>query len=356
MRRLRYVPALDGLRAVAIALVMAGHAGGLKAGGLGVDLFFALSGFLITSLLVSEWDARRSVDCRAFYRRRARRLLPALGVMLLTVGLLGVAVGRPSVIMQALIGCSYVTNFIQAVKPSSTLFVHLWSLAEEEQFYLLWPLVLVLLLRRKVRPQSIVLLLIGAAGVSAVERALLAIDGASLNRLWFAPDTHADAIILGSAAGIAWTFGLFRVPRFAGAAAMVALVAISSLFSLDDRALFVAPLAIFAAASAVVVTAVVEDTESLLSRLLSQRPLRWLGKISYGVYLWHVPLFLLAGPIVGSGLTMVFAATSYRYVEQPILRRRRTPSFVRETAAVVTAMTRDSVEKPALMRPSSSYE
>src|SRR2546425_4257600 len=114
MRRLRYVPALDGLRGVAIALVMAGHAGGLKAGGLGVDLFFALSGFLITSLLVSEWDARRRVDRRAFYWRRARRLLPALGVMLLTVALLGVAVGRPSVIIQALIGCSYVTNFIQA--------------------------------------------------------------------------------------------------------------------------------------------------------------------------------------------------------------------------------------------------
>jgi peptidoglycan/LPS O-acetylase OafA/YrhL len=290
-----------------------------------VDLFFALSGFLITSLLVTEWDARRSIDCRAFYWRRALRLLPALGLMVLTLTSLGVAGGQPGVLVQALVGVSYVTNFVQAAAPQPELFSHLWSLAEEEQFYLLWPLLLLLLLRRKARPQSIVLMLVGLASASFIERGLLAIDGDPLRRLWFAPDTHADAIILGSAAGVAWTYGLFRVSRLGGFVAMAVLIAISSTFSLDNRMLYVAPLGLFAVASAMVVTALVDDATSPLSRLLSQRPLRWLGRVSYGLYLWHLPMFLLAGPLVGSGLAIVLSAMSYRYVERPILRRRSRP-------------------------------
>ena len=114
VRSLRHVPALDGLRGVAIALVLAGHAGGLRGGGLGVDLFFALSGFLITSLLVGEWATRGRVDRRAFYVRRARRLIPALAGVLIWFTLLGLISGNPQVLLQAVIGAMYVSNVVQA--------------------------------------------------------------------------------------------------------------------------------------------------------------------------------------------------------------------------------------------------
>ncbi len=326
VRSLRHVPALDGLRGVAIALVLAGHAGGLRGGGLGVDLFFALSGFLITSLLVGEWATRGRVDRRAFYVRRARRLIPALAGVLIWFTLLGLISGNPQVLLQVVIGATYVSNVVQAVTPQPELFSHLWSLAEEEQFYVLWPLALIWLLRRRVRPPRIVIGLVLVAGVSIVESAALAADGSSLRRLWFAPDTHAASIVLGCAAGMAWAWQVWRVPAFVGYAGALTLAVVVGVFSLDDRALYLGPLALFSAASAATVIAIVENPTSRLARALGHRVLRWLGKISYGLYLWHLPLFVLAGPLVGSALAIGAAVLSYRYVEQPLLRGRRRPS------------------------------
>src|SRR5438445_782010 len=153
MRQLRYEPSLDGIRGVAIALVMAGHAGVLRGGGLGVDLFFALSGFLITSLLLREWANDERIDLRAFYGRRARRLLPALALFLGALVALGIAGGRGIKMSEhAAIGALYVSNLVQAVAPQPGVFSHLRSLADEQQFYVLWPLALILLLRRKRSP------------------------------------------------------------------------------------------------------------------------------------------------------------------------------------------------------------
>ncbi len=335
VRSLRHTPALDGLRGVAIALVLAGHAGGLRGGGLGVDLFFALSGFLITSLLVGEWATRGRVDRRAFYVRRARRLIPALVGVLIWFTLLGLISGNPQVLFQVLIGATYVSNVVQAVTPQPELFSHLWSLAEEEQFYVLWPLALIWLLRRRVRPPRIVIGLVLVAGVSIVESAALAADGSSLRRLWFAPDTHAASIVLGCAAGMAWAWQVWRVPAFVGYAGALTLAVVVGVCSLDDRALYLGPLALFSAASAATVIAIVENPASRLARALGHRVLRWLGKISYGLYLWHLPLFVLAGPLVGSALAIGAAVLSYRYVEQPILRRGRRRPSVRDRGPFV---------------------
>src|SRR5207302_996954 len=145
------------------------------------------------------------------------------------------ATGKPGVLVQAAIGATYVSNFVQAVTPQPKLFSHLWSLAEEEQFYLLWPFILGWLLSRRVRP----------------------------------------ALVVG---------------------------AVAAIFSLDGRALYEGPMAAFAIAAAILVAAIADNPGSLIARALSWRPLRRLGRISYGVYLWHLPLFLIAGPVIGTVL------------------------------------------------------
>jgi peptidoglycan/LPS O-acetylase OafA/YrhL len=319
----RHIVGLDGLRGVAIAFVLAGHAAALPGGGLGVDLFFAVSGFLITSLLVEEWSTTARLDRPAFYRRRAARLLPALMVMMAPFTLLLLATGRPGVLVQAAIGAAYVSNLVQAVTPQPKLFSHLWSLAEEEQFYLLWPFVLGWLLSRRVRPALIVVSLALAAALSIIDRTGSAIGGASLHRLWFAPDSHADAIILGCLVGIGYSYGLWRMPAIAGYGATLVVGAVAAAFSLDGRALYEGPMAAFAIAAAILVAAIADNPGSLIARALNWRPLRGLGRMSYGVYLWHLPLFLIAGPVIGTVLTVAVASASYRYIEQPALRRWR---------------------------------
>ena len=161
VRRLGYQPALDGIRGVAIGGVLLSHATGIAGGALGVDMFFVLSGFLITTLLLQEWDADGAVSLRSFYVRRALRLLPALGAYVAVV--LGMVVfgaasgllGRHALDV-ALTGAFgtvfYLSNFLKAAGLDLGLFTHMWSLAEEEQFYLLWPIALVLCLRRRPIP------------------------------------------------------------------------------------------------------------------------------------------------------------------------------------------------------------
>jgi len=323
MTPLRHVGALDGLRGLAVGLVLAGHAKLIPGGGLGVDLFFALSGFLITSLLVKEWSTTKQIDLRAFYWRRAARLVPALLLMVAPFTLLLLATGHTWVLIQAAIGVAYVSNLVQAAAPQPELFSHLWSLAEEEQFYLLWPLIFMWLLRRGTRPRVILGGLAALALMSIAERAGLAAAGVSLHRLWFAPDTHGDAILFGCGAAIARSFGLFRFPSALTYASSIVIATVVSSFTLDDRPLYAGPMACFAIASALGVVAIADNPESLFARALRFRPLRGLGKVSYGVYLWHLPLFLITGPALGSFLALAIATASYKYVEQPARHRLR---------------------------------
>ena len=393
--RLRYLPALDGLRAVAVAGVLAYHGGvgWLPGSFLGVDTFFVLSGFLITSLLIDEWHSSGTVRLRAFWARRARRLLPGLIAVVLFVGAYAVFVAPagayPGLRGDALSALFYVANwhfvlagsdyFAQAglVSPLT----HTWSLAIEEQFYVVWPLVVLLALRWR---RSVAILgwicLTGAAG-SALEMTVLYRDGASLTRLYYGTDTHVQSLLLGAAiaaflstraaapgAGAPRGFTQWCAARparrraviaggFAGAVGTAALWATlggSSPFLYDGGFLLAA-----AGSGAVLVSAVCVP-RGALGRALSVQPVRYLGRISYGLYLWHYPLFIwldaartgVAGyPLlfVRSAVTVAVASASYRFLEQPIRRgalgHRRmlalvgTPFAMAVTAGVVVAAT-----------------
>jgi peptidoglycan/LPS O-acetylase OafA/YrhL len=259
-------------------------------------------------------------------------------MMAVFTSLLIAATGSLGVLGQAAIGAAYVSNLVQAVTPQPKLFSHLWSLGEEEQFYLLWPFLLGWLLSRRVGTHLIIVLLAAAAASSMADRTGSAILGASLHRLWFAPDTHADAIILGCLAGIGYSRRLWRVPAAAGFGAALVAATVASIFSLNERALYEGPMAAFAIAAALLVAAIADNPASLIARAFSYRALRRLGRISYGVYLWHLPLFLIAGPLVGTALTLIIASASYRYLEQPVLRRSRLRAVRRlpEQATVIT--------------------
>jgi peptidoglycan/LPS O-acetylase OafA/YrhL len=322
VERLGNVPALDGLRAVAVTCVLAFHATGYpRAGWIGVDLFFVLSGFLITTLLLEELGSRGRVSLPAFYRRRALRLFPALFVMLAVVGVVTVAQSRSVVGVTA--GALYFANFLLAFDPTAmpAELTHLWSLAAEEQFYLVWPVVLFLVLagRRHVG------LMVAAGGALAATAWAMHLHDASWSRVAFAPDTRSIAILVGCA------LALTRLPRIRGLE-YVALPVVICLFALDfQRVLGIAPtLFLFAISSAVLIAACRD--RCALAAALSIAPAVFIGRISYGLYLWHVPVFVALGAkttdpgaetLAAVALTLGVAIASYYLVELPFLRRKR---------------------------------
>jgi peptidoglycan/LPS O-acetylase OafA/YrhL len=270
MRKLGHVPALDALRGIAIALVLGGHAAYLiPGGGLGVDLFFVLSGFLITSLLLNEWHERGRVNLIAFYRRRALRLLPALVVMLgvycLVVSFLTLIGQHPKdtpgrVLLGSLLGLAYATNLADLAGglPVGAL-SHLWSLAQEEQFYLLWPPILLLALGFRLSPRRLMLALAVLATASATAQTALWLNGASIHRIWLGPDTHAYPLLFGCIAGVAFTHGMIRrIPGW--------LVAVACITSVSTLAFGVVEYPFFSLAATVVVLACVLEQGSVLVR------------------------------------------------------------------------------------------
>jgi peptidoglycan/LPS O-acetylase OafA/YrhL len=345
---LRRMPALDGLRALAVAAVVGYHLGlpWARGGYLGVDLFFVLSGFLITGLLVGEREATGGVRLGGFYARRARRLLPALLLVLAAVEAFaawrgrGMAVSGLRADVAAALG--YVANwrfiaagrgyFDQFTVPSALR--HTWSLAIEEQYYLLWPLLLLALLRlvRGSRRQAAGATVVMAMA-SAAAMALLYHPGTDPSRPYYGTDTRCFALLLGSALALLLpASGPARGRRAlhgAGAAALavigLAWVTVSDGSGWMYRGGFLG----VAALSAVVVAAASREQTGPLGALLSARPLSWLGLRSYGVYLWHWPVIdLLTRSQTGlsgwnlraaqAGVTLVAAALSYRFVERPI--------------------------------------
>jgi len=351
--KLGYRPALDGLRAVAISAVVLYHAGGFVPGGyLGVDLFFVLSGFLITTLLLGERADRGSVSLRNFYRRRALRLLPALFLLLaifIAVSMI-FAVLEDRALQRDLFGVAagigYFANIAMTgepmTRPMPEELRHLWSLAAEEQFYLLWPPILLLVLRGRTRLALVVV----AAGVAltTLRQLELYTDGASWQRIGFGVDTRSVSILVGCLLALAIT--LPRWPRL-GRARWLEPVAIGCLLAflfLDlGRELFAGPLLVFAICCAVLIVGALDD-RSPLAGLLSLGAVVFLGRISYSLYLWHLPVFvafgineqqaeLMAVPAVL--VAVVCAVASYYLIELPFLRKKRRPSHrggIRETA------------------------
>lgn len=326
MQRLGHVRALDGLRGLAVLLVVAVHATGQPAGGqLGVDLFFVLSGFLITTLLLEERADKGRVSLGRFYARRARRLLPALALLLAAYLLIDIAKGHDGLSTVAL-GGLYFGNVVQAFSHPNPLvhggLGHLWSLAEEEQFYLLWPVLVPLVVRCR-RPVAVLSLVLA---ILVVYRFVLAMHGASHGRLYNGPDTHADGLV----AGCAIAFVRLRRPTFAlpetvailgVGAAIIALITRTASVHWDVLGLPFAEASCVAALAAAL-------TIPGWAAVLSWEPLRWFGRISYSLYLWHYMLIWAFDwrlrPLAAL-LAIAVAYASTRWVEEPIRRRRRPP-------------------------------
>lgn len=303
------VRGLDGVRGIAILTVVSYHAFGFPSAGLfGVDLFFVLSGYLITSLLVAEWQRNGTISLRRFWGRRARRLLPALAVYLGTLLVLAIAVGKSAEYIAATgLASLYVTNLIAmlgVLGSASTWIVGLWSLAAEEQFYLVWPLVLLVLLPVgliRLRRVTLALLALALAGFALVAAA------GDVYELHYSPLARSVAIVSGCA--------LALMPfQFRGGMTLgVGLFAIAAL--LGDPSVggmrWSAPIAVLGA------VLLVANAER--SRLLAASPLVWFGGISYALYLWH-PFFLhvVHEKAVALGLAVAVSYASTRWIENPI--------------------------------------
>lgn len=347
--RLGYQPALDGIRACAILAVLAFH-GGTKLGGgfIGVDIFFVLSGFLITTLLFQEWSDRGTIRLLGFYGRRARRLLPALFLTILAVGLIYAADDRLnhgfSYPLQALVAIFYAGNWVIAINPSTAplgLLNHIWSLAVEEQFYILWPPILLVALRNRWSRKRLALLLVTAAAASAVLRATLWIVGMQQG-LSFRSDTRADGLLLGCALAAARGTPMLKYLNSAGrlltlaAAAAIALVVLAFGPMTQGSFRFTVGYPIVVICAAIIINHVVTTNQSLLTRTLALFPLVWVGARSYGMYLFHLPTFAVLTQnrlhlgfwltfVVRIGVVFVAAAISYRFLESRFLRKSRLP-------------------------------
>ena len=353
--RLPHLVGLDGLRAIAVAAVLLYHAGvGIVPGGfLGVEVFFVISGYLITGLLLAEWARHGSVSVTTFWFRRARRLLPALFVVLIATLAYAVVVIPDEVTRvraDAAAAALYVSNwylvfgeqsYFETAERQSPL-LHLWSLAVEEQFYVVWPVLLTLGLALLRRRTLLVLTLIGAAA-SALWMAVLFDPSTDPSRVYYGTDTRLTGLLLGAALAFVWVptaaVATVGAPRFgAGAADAVALLGavVVAWFFLSVRGgdpfLYTGGLAILGMATTALIAGAVHPAARVGRLVLERQPLRWLGTRSYSIYLWHWPIFsvtrpgldvpldglpLLALRLLATGL---LAELSFRYVEAPVRR------------------------------------
>jgi peptidoglycan/LPS O-acetylase OafA/YrhL len=353
-KRLPYMPGIDALRAIAVLAVFFYHVntGGWDPGGfLGVDVFFVISGYLITALLLSEYRRTGHLDVLRFWLRRARRLLPAVAVMI-AVTLVVAAIAIPGDVSSlrgdALASLFYVNNwhliisnqsyFQEFARPS--LFRHLWSLSVEEQFYLLWPLIFAAGMTLFGRKRLLIGVLAGA--VASTVLMIILFDPGSPDRAFYGTDTRAVGLLLGVALAMVWHPSRLRPVTGRGArwildaVGVLALVMIIRSF-LDvhdfDPGLYHGGLLLLAFWTALLV-GVLAHPAARLGTVLGNPPLVWLGLRSYSFYLYHWPVLMLTrsdvdvplhGPVLvvlQLALTLVLADLSYRYVEQPFRQRR----------------------------------
>ncbi len=315
-RRLGRRPVLDGLRGIAVTLVILMHTHVLPGGFIGVDLFFALSGFLITTLLYEEWERSGTISFRRFYERRTRRLLPALVIVVLLAVLTDVLVYRLTgwpLPDKSLTTFLFVNNWVAALGHSKALggLNPTWSLAQEEQFYLLWPLLLALMLRKRLGPRSVAAILIVtiAALLWASPHVAASVKGYAI---YYSPVDRAAELLLGCLAAVVWRSRLLPSPaalisRFSERGARAAnrcarptrTLACWVLAYLFYRVVMDVNLPVRTAyldacvIGVLLIVNLLSLPSSLLSRMIACQPLRYLGRISYGLYLLHLPIYNL---------------------------------------------------------------
>lgn len=326
---LRHKPALDGLRGIAVLLVMAAHAHLPIGEGatVGVTLFFVLSGYLITTILRAEHHTTGLVNFRRFYARRARRLLPALAFLLIVVTAFLVNTGQS--LLPVALSAGYVSNIAAATGYDPVWLKHTWTLSMEEQFYLAWPLLLALVVRR--RP---VLILLLAASASAALRTGLWLNGATLARVYYGPDVRVEAILIGCA------LAFVKIPtchlKPAAALCFLALAVGCATTSMQQIVWFLTPATL---AMAVILAWAIHHEP----RFLAFRPLVGIGKISYGLYLWHFPAAVLVQNLTASlvartgmmvAFTFVMAILSWFLIERPFMRRSMTGASPQSVAVL----------------------
>jgi peptidoglycan/LPS O-acetylase OafA/YrhL len=363
-----YAPPLDGLRALAVIAVIVFHqnVNWLPAGFLGVDIFFVVSGYLITALLVQEYRTASGIALPSFWARRARRLLPALYALL--IGVTAYAAWQALDALGALrtdvpAAFFYVTNWVAVFGHHSyfanlgrpPLLQHLWSLAIEEQFYLVWPVVLLAGLRlTKGNAERLVPAVVAGALGSTLLMAHLYVPDSDPSRVYYGTDTHSMGLLVGAALALWWAPWRWPIDRQSArnldiAAVVGALVLLLVMWRADGYSLwlFRGGFLFVALVTAVIVAAVVQPGRGGPARVLLAHPLLvWIGVRSYALYLWHWPIFQLMRPadvhldgftlfVVRLAVTFVCAELSYRLVESyfrhpPSLAvRRRVPPEVR---------------------------
>lgn len=367
--RFGHQPALDGLRGVAVALIVAYHAQfpWATGGWLSMDVFFVLSGFLITSLAVGELGRTGTINLWAFWQRRLKRLVPLLVVVLVAI-IVWAVVGAPAnelgtIRRDGLGSLFYVSNWVQIrsgvgyftqfANPSPL--THTWSLAVEEQYYLVWPILMALVIRagrrvgasdnvrahaawRSTMARIGVLAAIGVA-LSAATSLILSLTGSSSDRIYFGTDTRAQSLLIGSTLAVlrwgAWTGGERGAARrkwLDGAAVLgIVTLGVVTVTDVSTTVIYRGGFLVVGLTTAVIIASAVMDG-SPVARLLSLRPLRELGRISYGVYLWHWPVFAIvsqrrigwswgATTVLRLAITLALSIITFSLVEEMFRRR-----------------------------------
>ncbi|MDN5316290.1 MAG: hypothetical protein PWR08_414 [Thermoanaerobacterium sp.] len=347
----RYMAGLDGLRAIAVLAVIGYHLNlsFMQGGFLGVSIFFVLSGYLITNIISSEWERSGKVDLKNFWLRRMRRLFPALFIMVVLV-VCYVTLFDPgrltSIKGDAITSILYINNwwlifhkvsYFAKFGPPST-FGNLWSLAVEGQFYLIWPLVLIISFKYLKKKRYIVFLTLLLAIASALAMGMLYEPGMDPSRVYYGTDTRVFGLLLGSALALILpsdklSSNMSRNKRLIlDAIGFLSILAIFLMFvyvNQYDTFVYRGGMFLLSIVAAVTI-AVSAHQESLLGKALGCFPLRWLGARSYGVYLWYFPVLILTSPAVDTEginpiravlqifLIILISALSWRYIEDPI--------------------------------------
>ncbi|MDO5727536.1 MAG: acyltransferase family protein [Bowdeniella nasicola] len=355
LRRPRHIPGLDALRALAITAVLIYHLrpATLTGGFIGVDVFFVVSGFLITTLLIREVAKSGRINLPQFWLRRARRLFPALfvcvvtsvSVALLVSSQLLVGIGR-----QTLGALTFSNNWLEIFAGSSyfartspQLFVNFWSLAVEEQFYLIWPLIFGLLLAILPNVRKRMGLVLAIAVVSAIWMGLNTSAGEDATRAYYGTDTHLFGLMLGIALAYLWqqhsildTDEFRRYSPWLSVASFALVITLMVTVNEDSLWPFRGGLFLACLATTVLIATLIQGTNPALG-VLESGPIRWIGERSYGIYLWHWPVILIADALTPSLVPdsggwwtvrllalvtiLTIAAISYTYLETPIRKR-----------------------------------